>query len=724
MGQCDKNSMDKIINKIIQSYKVSILVLFSTILYFLVFISACSTSYISADGSELTYFVKDQAWLNFAVWFLFIFLILIWKKTPFVQRFVCRIEDDDRYFNKCRKGMLIIGLAFAVFWTLTTQYRPGADQATIQKAVYMLHIKDYSLFEPGGYLAQYPHQLGLVWISYLFSLIFGSYNYIVFQLCNAIGVVVIEEKLSKIASLFGMKRSCQLAVILLSILFFPLTMYSSLIYGNIWGLACSLAAIEQEVLYFRKKKIRNIMGAVLLITLAVQLKSNYVIFMIGMIIFSGILIVKEKRIRYIAVPILMIGCYIGSFSAVKAVSEQVSGYSLDQGCSSWSWIAMGLQDGKRAPGWYNSYNMNSYKESNYQSDLQAEKSKEQIRESFHAFMDDKMWAKEFFTKKTASQWNNPTFQAFWNIQVRSSMITQPEWLWKATEVLGTHRAVGYLNLLQFIIFFGALTACIFRRNCAEQEVRLILPMIFVGGFIFHLFWEAKCQYTFSYFILLIPYAVEGVECLTEWITMFGSQKKKLNVTVVGKIILEKEFPILLYVLILANLVVILYGGTKIKPLHEDTETYMEYLNENAGIPAIEEGIIRLMSKSDLVLDCDQEGSEDVRKILLQKNLEDTAGQALEVIHHQGDTWLKFLENDLYLTVADGPNLKRRSVQAMKSNLSAGQKWKLQPSVSGGIYILYGNTYALTYDERSYSVYLAPYTGLKNQEWKFDRLKER
>ena len=86
------------------------MVLFSTILYFLVFISACSTSYISADGSELTYFVKDQAWLNFAVWFLFIFLILIWKKTPFVQRFVCRIEDDDRYFNKCRKGMLIKGV--------------------------------------------------------------------------------------------------------------------------------------------------------------------------------------------------------------------------------------------------------------------------------------------------------------------------------------------------------------------------------------------------------------------------------------------------------------------------------------------------------------------------------------------------------------------------------------------------------------------------------------
>lgn len=724
MGQCDKNAMDKVINKIIQSYKGSVLLLYSAILFFLTFISACSTSYISADVSEHTYFVKDQIGLNVGIWLLVIILIVIWKKNPFVQRFVCRIEDDDRYFDKCRNVMLLIGLTFAVIWTLSTQNRPGADQATIQKAVYMLHIKDYSLFEPGGYLAQYPHQLGLVWICYLFSLVFGSYNYIGFQLCNAIGVVVIEEKLSKISSFFGVRKIGQLAIIMLAILFFPLTMYSSFVYGTILGLACSLAAIEQEVLYFREKKVNNLIGAVLLITLAVQIKSNYLIFMIGMIIVAGIIMVKEKRVRYIAIPILLIVCYVGSFYVVKGVSEQISGYSLDQECSSWSWIAMGFQDGKRAPGWYNSYNMNSYKESNHQTDIQAEKSKEQIRESFSAFIEDKTWAKEFFTQKTASQWNNPTFQAFWNIQIRSSMITQSELVWNATEALGTHRAVVYLNLLQFVILTSALVSCVFRRDCEEQEVRLLLPMIFIGGFIFQLFWEAKCQYTFPYFILLIPYAVEGMDCLAEWIARFSAKRKRFHAESVGKIILGKEFPVLIYVLVLANLIVILYGGTKIKPLHADTELYMEYLEENKGIQAVEEGIIRLMTNSDLVIECGPKESEDVINILLQKKQEDLTSQKLEVIHYQGDTWLRFPENALYLTVADGSNSKRRSVQAMKSNLSASQKWKLQSSANGGVYILYGNTYALTYNEQSHSVYIAPYTGLRNQVWKFERLKEQ
>ena len=45
--------------------------------------------------------------------------------------------------------------------------------------------------------------------------------------------------------------------------------------------------------------------------------------------------------------------------------------------------------------------------------------------------------------------------------------------------------------------------------------RLLLPMIFIGGFIFHLFWEAKGQYTITYFALLIPYCAKGLMDMTD-----------------------------------------------------------------------------------------------------------------------------------------------------------------------------------------------------------------
>jgi hypothetical protein len=48
--------------------------------------------------------------------------------------------------------------------------------------------------------------------------------------------------------------------------------------------------------------------------------------------------------------------------------------------------------------------------------------------------------------------------------------------------------------------------------------QLLLPICFLGGFFFHLMWEAKAQYMFSYFVLLIPYAVLGFYSLAVEIT--------------------------------------------------------------------------------------------------------------------------------------------------------------------------------------------------------------
>ena len=41
---------------------------------------------------------------------------------------------------------------------------------------------------------------------------------------------------------------------------------------------------------------------------------------------------------------------------------------------------------------------------------------------------------------------------------------------------------------------------------------MLLPgIVFIGGFLFHLVWEAKGQYSVVYFMLLLPYAYLGME---------------------------------------------------------------------------------------------------------------------------------------------------------------------------------------------------------------------
>ena len=58
---------------------------------------------------------------------------------------------------------------------------------------------------------------------------------------------------------------------------------------------------------------------------------------------------------------------------------------------------------------------------------------------------------------------------------------------------------------------------------------LIFAIIFIGGFVFHLIWEAKCQYTITYFVLLIPYSIVGYKKTSEKILqIYNKSLEKLK----------------------------------------------------------------------------------------------------------------------------------------------------------------------------------------------------
>ena len=67
---------------------------------------------------------------------------------------------------------------------------------------------------------------------------------------------------------------------------------------------------------------------------------------------------------------------------------------------------------------------------------------------------------------------------------------------------------------QTIILFG-VTVYLIRDYKKIKGDKLIFILVFIGGFLFHIIWEAKCQYTITYFILLIPYSVKGYDLITK-----------------------------------------------------------------------------------------------------------------------------------------------------------------------------------------------------------------
>ena len=489
--------------------------LFLFVLVALVALAATSTCYVSFDdgifGNEHTFFLPDSVLINCIVVFAATGLAYFASTRPALARFR-ELLADDRFFRRCKAAVLALLGVVAIVWLGLTLAVPGADQGTIQKIVIAAQGGDWSAFDPDGYMNVFPNQVGYFWVSYLFAPLFKQYTSAFMQLFNVAGLLITCESLGALGGRIGASRIQQLATMCLCIAFYPIIMYCSFVYGIVWGLALSLLAIRFEMDFFDTWKWPRAILSAACIALAIVFKSNYQVFLIAMALYALVEVIDVRKLAA-AVMVVLLAAAFGFASIVpNAAAEAASGSKVGSGASSWSWIAMGLQDGPRAPGWYNGYNTRSFKKAKYDSAVQAEIAKENVRKSIGEFASGERDAVAFFTKKIASQWNNPTFQGYWNVQKRRpafKLLPPIAWFLSAE---GEGAMTNYLNAVQIVILAGALIwaiACAAPRPQRRPYRQYVLPLVLLGGFICHLFWEGKCQYILPYFVLLLPLCPMG-----------------------------------------------------------------------------------------------------------------------------------------------------------------------------------------------------------------------
>lgn len=209
--------------------------------------------------------------------------------------------------------------------------------------------------------------------------------------------------------------------------------------------------------------------------------------------------------------VLIIAVSFVAFSKVpKIVVEKKTGYSLSQGMSSWSYVAKGLQEEKHATGWSNGYNYTNYEESNCIKAVREERAKADIADRIALFKENNHYAFEFFSQKIASMWTEPTYQSFGINQIRKHRVSFPEWLDWLMSTGGYTFVSGILGYYQLLLFSGCLLWVIL-EDSDQFNNRSFFVVTIIGGFLSHLAWEAKSQYTITYIVLMIPLAVMGYE---------------------------------------------------------------------------------------------------------------------------------------------------------------------------------------------------------------------
>lgn len=475
------------------------------ILMYLLLVSLFSTCMIGTDatGSAHTFYVRDYPIIHL----MFVFILM---------RIVYWLKRKIRFTGSYDKAVLMVigcwGIV-AALWILCSMEEPMHDSANVLLAARQMRQYNFSSFIRNGYLSVWAGNRGLALFFYLISFIIGVDNYIVLQLLNVVAGMVIFFLLYKmIGEEWGKGKRMAFYAVVLCACFLPLLLYTTFIYGDIYGLCLAVMALYAQLKYFSGRKYFWMVLSVFFIALAVLLKMNYVIILIAMaiVMLYDILLNKDWKKSLIYLMICIAGTMGGRIGS-NMLLENITRMEMGEGVPSEAWIAMGLQEGGGTAGSYNGYNLKVYEENGYNNQCTKEAARENIRESLQKFKENPEYMVSFLARKVANQWNNPGCGMLNNgIEMKRGL----------SRIINSVKAGGaktlfrnLLNIYQVWILLGAVSYIVLKKGKTDYE--WIFFLIFLGGFAFHLFWEAGSRYAFPYYLLLIPYSCMGLSSLEE-----------------------------------------------------------------------------------------------------------------------------------------------------------------------------------------------------------------
>lgn len=450
-----------------------------------------------------------------------ILIIFIGASAVLINRFPISLKTA-RFLEKTALIFSVICSLLVIFIYRTNV---ACDSQALSNIAIDFLAGDYSSFSGDGYLAHYPHQLGMIALLEIVYYIFGINNFTTMQFLNVIAIFSVVYFLHRITDELFHDDHIQVLFSVLCIGMLPLYLYSTFIYGDIPSMGFIIPAIYLIIKYLDTRSRKLLFPAVLCMTFAMILKSNNSIILVASVIILFLHMLKEKDAFAIIFALgLLIGSWLGN-SLIDIYYIHVSGLeTIPSGIPKIAWIAMGLQENDYLEnGWYNSYNWNIYTNCNYDTELTIELCMDSIKTSVQSFIASPKSAIFFFYKKFISQWNDPGFQ---------SQITN-EWYSRHRNdqsalalslIYGNGRLIleWIMNIYHFFILLG--TSIFSVRSIKKHSLSSAFLMLCIfGGYFFHMFWEAGGRYGLSYFIMCTPLAASGL-----WLVLSVIRKKPLR----------------------------------------------------------------------------------------------------------------------------------------------------------------------------------------------------
>ena len=315
-------------------------------------------------------------------------------------------------------------------------------------------------------------------------------------------------------------------------------------------------------------------GSILFLTLSVMLRKNSLIPVIAVLLvllFEALRPGRNGKMRLglLIMAVCLAVTSVGILPLVQKCYEKKAGNTLSSGVTAMSYLAMGMQEASRGCGWYNGFNIDTYDTAGMDTVLANEISRLAIDERLAYFREHPGYTADFYLHKHLSQWADGTYASR-----QATLATYGGRSAFFKEVYEGSLSGGYIewcNAWQNVLYLGVLVFCIdslkkrrkskvvghmadqtagHTEGCTADHMadqldadqlgadrhgadrhgadrlgadrhgadRLGADRLYIyvgliavlGGFLFHIFWEANSRYIFSYSLLLMPYCGAGI----------------------------------------------------------------------------------------------------------------------------------------------------------------------------------------------------------------------
>lgn len=375
------------------------------------------------------------------------------------------------------------------------------------------------------YLAYYKQNIGLVMIFKSIMNIFQMDNLSLLRYGNIIANITMVIGLYWIYYMVVPKENKKnnLLFYMLTLGVLPISLLVTWAYGDLIGLSLSIWSVAFMMKYNQNKKIPYFIASSISMAFAIMARNNSLIFIIAIVMYLLFSIGEEKERK----AKLMKGLCILLFIAISMIPNQLlmnwfsNKYELNdkKEKSTITYLYMGMSEGKMANGWYNDevgeINIKMMEQDKEDKSIENQ-TKEKLKDRIKYLLGHPIYTLEFYKDKILSMWAEPTMASeIYNTQ-RGVDPTENQLFVFLMEGNNFETLKLSQKIIDGIIYAGAFIYVILKRKNMSNEM-LLLVLIFLGGFGFHLLWEAKSRYILPYVVILIPVAVAGMDEITKYL---------------------------------------------------------------------------------------------------------------------------------------------------------------------------------------------------------------